>query len=433
MQKLIFQWKKLISTFWFVPSLLILIAVILAIVLLYIDKISDFGNMPFADFLIVKSADSARNILTIISGAMIGVAGTVFSITLVALTLASSQMGPRLIRNFMYDRLNQVVLGSYVSNFIFCLLVLITVNDTNAVVFIPSMSIVFSLVFALANIVLLIIFIHHIAISIQADTVISNISKTFESNISVWFPENDGKKPAHSQQREKQIELLYSGRLDLLAPDNGYLQYIDYESLRQIAEDLEAVIKINVHAGDYLVKNDKLGTIHFNKTVKESEFEKIYNHFITGKTRTSQQDVAYVIHQFVEIAVRALSPGINDPYTATACVDNLSATYSQLLQLNFPSRYRFDDDDNVRLVVQTINFETLLDMGFNPLRQVAENMPSVVIRLIDALTAIYKRAETKEDKRAIEKHAKMILNRAEQHFKEPNDLKDLRERSTEVI
>ncbi|MCF8399055.1 MAG: DUF2254 domain-containing protein, partial [Bacteroidales bacterium] len=121
MKKLLFFWNKLQATFWFVPVLIILFSILLAIGFVYLDQNIAFSQGGLERFFFVHSVDSARSILSTISGAMIGVAGTVFSVTLVALTLASSQLGPRLIKNFMYVRLNQIVLGSYVSTYLYCL------------------------------------------------------------------------------------------------------------------------------------------------------------------------------------------------------------------------------------------------------------------------------------------------------------------------
>ncbi|MEX2396502.1 MAG: DUF2254 family protein, partial [Balneolales bacterium] len=176
MKKVLFFWKELIATFWFLPVIIIGFSVALSIGLLTLDSKVTISQEGWIRFFLVNNSDSARSILSTISGAMIGVAGTVFSVTLVALTLASSQLGPRLIQNFMYIRLNQVVLGSYISTYLYCLLVLNAVSEDNEFTFIPSISILAAILAAITNIILLIVFIHQIAINIQADKVISDIS-----------------------------------------------------------------------------------------------------------------------------------------------------------------------------------------------------------------------------------------------------------------
>jgi len=188
MKKLLFWWSKLKSTFWFVPVLIIAFGIALALWLVYLDSTSAVNPQGGWKYLFPSSPDAAKGILSIIAGAMIGVAGTVFSITLVALTLASSQFGPRLIKNFMYDRINQVVLGTYVSLYIYCLIVLNSVKDTDQFEFVPIISVFFALVMTIANIVLLIIFMNHVANSIQADNIIGKISTHLSVNLKNLFP-----------------------------------------------------------------------------------------------------------------------------------------------------------------------------------------------------------------------------------------------------
>ncbi len=189
MGKLKFIWQELTGSFWFIPMLIILFSIGLASVLIFVDRAVDIRSIGYLNSILTESADSARSVLSTISGAMIGVAGTVFSITLVALTLASSQFGSRLLKNFMHERLNQVVLGTYVSTYVYCLIVLNVVKDNDAQVFIPTLSILVAIMAAIGNIVLLVIFIHSIASSIQADKVISDISISLRQNIERIFSE----------------------------------------------------------------------------------------------------------------------------------------------------------------------------------------------------------------------------------------------------
>lgn len=429
MRKLLFFWSQLKSTFWFVPSFIILFSIALVIGLLNLDGMVNISREGIGRFIFVNSAGSARSILTTIAGAMISVAGTVFSITLVALTLASSQLGSRLIRNFMYDRLNQVVLGSYVSTFICCLIILNTINETDQFVFIPYLTILAAILAAIVNIILLIVFIHHIAISIQADTVIGNISKTMSTNLESLFPGPFGKEIEgyHGETVEK-IRESYPQNQALRAGNNGYIQYIDMEPLLSDATELDLLIELNCGPGDFLVKGTLIGSVNSKKIIEEEYLTKFQSYFTTGDTRTHQQDAEHALHQLVEIASRALSPGINDPYTAMTCIDNLTTLITKLSAIQFPARYRFDEEDQLRIITEEIRFEGMVDVAFNQIRQFSKGSPSVVIRLMEAMAIISKAVEKAAHKKVIEKHAKMILNLAEQSFTEPNDLEDLKER-----
>ncbi len=146
MKKLQYLWEELNTSFWFVPILMLLISIGSAIGFIYFDSQIRFSPEGILKYLLPASVDSARSILSIIAGAMIGVAGTVFSITLVVLTLASSQLGSRLVRNFMYDKLNQVVLGTYVSSFVYCLIILSSLKENESFHFVPAISVLAALV-----------------------------------------------------------------------------------------------------------------------------------------------------------------------------------------------------------------------------------------------------------------------------------------------
>lgn len=187
--KLTYLWEILRTSFWFMPVLIVIIAIGFALGLVYIDSISSYRPSGFMRYIFSGSAESARSILSTIAGAMLTVAGTVFSITLVALTLATSNFGSRLLRNFMHDRINQVVLGIYIATFVFCLLVLQSTTSEPNYSFIPSISVLFAIGLAVTNIFLLIIFIHHISISIQANQVVFTTSKTLTSGLKNLFPE----------------------------------------------------------------------------------------------------------------------------------------------------------------------------------------------------------------------------------------------------
>lgn len=434
MQKIIFFWNELKSTFWFIPVLIIIAAIALALGLVYFDSQAEFNKNGVGRYLLTGSADSARSILTTISSAMIGIAGTVFSITLVVLTLASSQFGPRLIKNFMYHRLNQIVLGSYVSTYIYCLVVLNTIKENEEVVFIPAFSTLVAQGAALVNIILLILFIHNIAISIQADKVISDISESLSRNIKVLFPQKMGNQPAEeNEQNEDAAKSGYKEKQSFTIPGSGYLQYIDGKTLIELTDGINGLLELRFRPGDYLVEGVEVGLIYSNDTIDNKKIKLFQEQFLLGKTRTQQQDAEYSIRQMVEIAVRALSPGVNDPYTAIACIDNLTSAMAYLSDVKFPSRYRTNQDGELRIIAATLTYEGMLDAAFNQIRQFAKGTPSVVIRLMEALITISKFDKRQRYKKAIQKHAHMVLNMAEESFDEQNDLKDLKERSKLIM
>lgn len=434
MKKLLFYWKQLKATFWFLPMLIISFSIFLSVGLVSLDNNINISFEGWMRFFLVNSSDSARSILTTISGAMIGVAGTVFSVTLVALTLASSQFGPRLIKNFMYVKLNQIVLGSYVSTYLYCLLVLNAIKDNDDYTFIPAISIFVAILATVFNIILLIIFIHQIAISIQADRVVSDISNFIENQVENLFPDKIGEYMNEEMFIDTaKIISQYKHSTILKSPKSGYLQNIDNQALLKIVEKHDSLLEIKYKTGDFFVKDLEIGVIHSHELWEENAINQLISQFVIGKTKTSQQDIEFSIHQMVEIAARALSPGVNDPYTAISCVDHLTAVMCYLAEAQFPSKYRYDQSKRLRVIAENLDFEGVLDAAFNQIRQFSTGSTAVIIRLMEAQITILKFTKTKSHKKALIKHAEMILTVGKQTIKEKNDLDDLEERAKKIL
>ena len=421
------------DTFWFIPVLIIILSIFLAVGLVIVDQGVQLSQDGIGKYFFVNSADSARSILSTISGAMIGVAGTVFSVTLVALTLASSQFGPRLIKNFMYVRLNQVVLGSYVATYLYCLFVLNAIKENDSYTFMPIISILVAIIAALVNIILLIIFIHKIATSIQADKVISDISENIHDQIDALYPKEIG-EPLEDEKITivDNIKSKYINSFTIKSQKSGYLQYIDGESLLKLACKFDVLIELNFRPGDHLVKDIEIAKLYSNTDLNEEEVNTICNQFVLGKTKVGDQDVEFSIHQMVEIASRALSPGVNDPYTAMTCIDNLTSSLCLFTKIKFPSKYRVDEKGNLRIIVNITDFEGLMDASFNQIRQFSEGSTAVIIKLMEALITINGFVTKESHKKAVLKHTKMVLNVGKQSIKEPIDYNDLEERSKKI-
>ena len=428
MKKVQFLWEEIKASFWFIPILMLLAATGSAVGFVYLDSQIQYSQEGALKYFFPVSVDSARSILTIIAGAMIGVAGTVFSITLVVLTLASSQLGSRLVRNFMYDKLNQVVLGTYVSSFVYCLIALGFLKESEAFQFVPAVSVFAAIVWAIAGIILLIVFIHHVSMSIQSDKVISDISEAMSKSIKKLFPDDIGHEEVKPAPDLESLKQLYAFKENVLCKNNGYLQSVDGEGLIRIAEKNDSIIILHHRPGDFLVQGMVLCEVHGNQACDDDVHKKIQNDFIIGKVRTPLQDAEFSILQLVEVASRALSPGVNNPYTAIACIDNLTSVMCYLTGVEFPSPYRYDSKDTLRLVADNYSFAGMLNAAFNEIRQYAEGSPSVMIRLLEAMISINSFAKTSNQRIHITQHAEMLMKAAKRTFPEKRDLQDMKKR-----
>ncbi len=427
--RLLYLWDHLQTSFWFLPLIIIFIGIGLSIGLIYIDSSIDYQSVGVFLHFFTGGVDSARIILSTVAAGMLGVAGIVFSITLVALTMATAQFGSRILRNFMHDRINQVVLGTYLGTFTYCLLILRSVKSEHGYEFIPNISVLLAIVFSVFNIILLIIFIHHISVSIQADHVISDVTFHLNKRIKYLFPERkDEVAQKEGKSNYEEIKKKLPVKVSVPVPQSGYLQVIDYPGLLKIAGEKNYLLHIKNKQGDYLPERAVLVELYSSDACDEKDIEVIANAFILGDQRTPTQDAEYAIHQLVEIAARALSPGVNDPYTAITCIDNLTSTMCYMTEANFPPVYYYDPDENLRIIAKPLNFNGVMNAAFNQIRQYGEGNPPVLIRLMEALITINGFAVNKEQKNTVDRHIQMVLHAAENSIKEPGDLKDLKER-----
>jgi uncharacterized membrane protein len=281
---------------------------------------------------------------------------------------------------------------------------------------------------------LLIIFIHQIAVSIQADKVISEISDLIANRVRTLFPEKLGDELKDETFFDEETAFaVYTMKTSIKSTQAGYLQYIDSEALMKIVSENGTLLKLHHRPGSFLVEGEEIAILYAKKEQEEASLKNILEQFIFGKTKTSQQDLEYSIHQMVEIAARALSPGINDPYTAIACIDNLTATLCYLAQAKFPSKYRVDKDDNLRVIADVLDFEGVVDAAFNQIRQFSGGSTAVIIRLMEALITILDIVKMESYKRVVIKHAEMVYRQGKESIIEENDLQDLIKRSDKIL
>lgn len=429
-------WDSLHSSYWFLPTIILVIAIALAFIVLAIDRAGFYGPLEKWGWIYTGGSDGARAVLSAIAGSIITVATTAFSITIVALQLASSNFGPRLLRNFMQDMGNQIVLGTFIGTFAYCLLLLRTIrgDGDDYSRFVPHLSVTVGIVFAFASIGVLIYFIHHASTIIQVSTIIADVSTDLDSAIDRLFPEKLGLSPSKSYSQVAQIPIDFKSQAcQIQANGSGYLQSIDHEKLLQIASQHKLLLHLKYRPGKFVVNGSELVLVYPRTRVNRKLIKQIDDTFILGKERTEQQDIEFPIAQLVEIALRAISPGINDPFTAIRCIDRLSDGLSRLAQREFPSPYRYDDDGNLRVIAEPFTFTGLIDLAFNQLRQYGKSDVAVTIRLLDAIATIANYVHDQQGREVLLHHAEKIWRDSHRAISEQLDLKDIEERYEVVV
>jgi len=422
-------WESIRTSLWFIPALMAVIVSGFAFMLVKIDS-----SLPSAleIFLFTGGPEGARTLLSTIAGSMITIAGVTFSITIVALTLATSQFGPRLLRNFMVDKFNQLVLGAFIATFVYCLLVLKAIQTFEDPVYVPKLAVSFSFILALADLAILIYFFHHVSTAINAEQVIKGVYKELTGTIGRLFNEQDEypipqkgiKGPLPDFQKDS--TLVYSSAC-------GYLRAIDSEGLFRLAVQDNLVIQLKYRPGDYVFTGTPLAAVIPEKEEGSETESKIRNLFLLGSSRSPEQDIEFAIHQLVEIALRALSPGINDPYTAISCINRLGDAICQLNSKKFPSPRRYDKEGHLRLVLDVFTYQGVLDAAFNQIRQSAAGSVAVYIRLLETLEVIAQSIQNKDQYQAVKRHSDMIYRTSKASIKEDEDLKDIDNRFEAIL
>ena len=425
-------WDALHSSYWFLPSVMAVLATILAFTMLMLDRT---GKSIDYWWIYTGGADGARSLLEAVAGSMISVSATAFSITIVALQLAASNFGPRLLRNFMQDTGNQVVLGTFIVTFIYCLLVLRTIHGEGDGYerFVPQLSITVGILLAIISVGVLIYFIHHASTIIQASHVIENVSEELHKAIERLFPEKIG-RALDTEEEVDEIPFDFEEEsYAVRANSTGYLQFIDDEELMQLAQKNNLLLRIEYSPGKYIIQGCNLVMGFPGERLNKKLAKQMNNAFILGAERTEKQDIEFPINQLVEIALRAISPAVNDPFTAIRCIDRLAAGFCHLVQRDFPSPYRYDKNNKLRIIVQLISFEELASCAFNQIRQYGNSDAAVTMRLLEAITRISSYTDNHEYQKVLRRHADMILQDSRDGLSQEQDFKNVQKRYQTVI
>jgi uncharacterized membrane protein len=418
-------WDSLHSSYWFVPALMALGAVALAFGFLNLDRVLQSGWIDRLSWIYTGGPEGARALLSTVAGSMITVTGTIFSITIIALQLASSNFGPRLLRNFMQDTGNQVVLGTFVATFIYCLVVLRTIRGEDNELFIPKLSVTFGLLLAVVSIGVLIYFFHHASTVIQVSHVIQQVSHDLNKAIDRLFPEPVGQSLPQFQPIGE-IPLNFDAEsAPVPSTHTGYLQLIDEKQLLKLATQHNLLIRLSVRPGQFVVEGGEIVRSWPAKSVNPALVEQLNHTFIFGGERTEQQDVEFPINQLVEIGIRAISPAVNDPFTALRCIDYLTAGLCRLAEREFPSPYRYDKEKVLRVIAYSYRFSDLVDAAFNQIRQYGKSDVAVILRLLGAIATIADRTQGEPDRSTLLRHAIMIKRASLEVVTEACDATDI--------
>ncbi len=409
--RLLTIWDAVRSSLWALPLAMVAAACASAFIVLNIDI--SVGSDP-AWYLYSGGAKETPQFLSNLVSSMITMATLAISITMVVLTLAAQQLGPRLIRSFMADRRTQICLGLFASTVVYLLLVLRSAYGQHEAV--ANLAVTLGTALVLLSVATLLYFVHHLARSIIADNVIARIGTQLDGDIERLLPGERDNEPDSPAEAAKGAPVA----LDC----GGYIQAIDYDFIVRAAADANAAIAFDVRAGQHVVPGVVAGQIEPKKSATDELCRVVRAAVLVGAERTAVQDLEFSIHQLVEIALRALSPGVNDPYTANAVIDRLTRSIRKIMDRGTQKQVWKDDDGKTRVVASVSTFEGVVDAAFNQIRQQASGMPAVLIRLADDIGQLLLQADERH-RPALEKHLRLVASAGRHTITAKDDLADL--------
>ncbi len=391
-------WTDLRSTFWFVPAVIVCVAVTLAFALIETDQMIAQDVTNSWPRLFGAGAAGSRGMLSSIAGSMITVAGVIFSITIVSLSLASSQYSSRVLRNFMRDRTNQTVLGVFVGIFAYCLVVLRTIRGGDEGAFVPALSVLIAVALAFVGIAFLIFFIDHIGSSIQASQIIATVASETLKAVDHLFPKNRGEPADEAEGATAMAQQPFRGVIP--ARHTGYVQRVDVGALMAFARARQTIVRMECRIGEFVIEDTPLASVSEARDADPDAVRQINAAYTIDRQRTVDQDAAYGIRQLVDVALKGLSPGINDTTTAIMCVDYLTAILARLANRQLEASGR-GEAGVLQVIVCRPTYADFVAEAFDQIRQSADGNVAVMGRLIHSFETLSRLTTDAERRRVL--------------------------------
>lgn len=396
-------WVQVHSSLWFVPAFLITGMMLLALGLLEADQhVGDTLRRGWPRLFAIE-AEGARSMLSTIAGSMATIAGVTFSITMVALTLASAQYTSRVLRNFMRDRVNQSVLGIFVGIFLYCLLVLRAIREQQEA-FVPACAILGALLLSVVAGGALIYFIHHISSTIQASDMAQAITRETLHMVDKYFPDQAaGDRPGAAIA---QLETLSWHPVP--TRQWGTIQTVTEERLAAWACAHDAIVRLEHKPGDFLGIDERLLSVAMDHAPDEDTIVELNGAFGIDAFRTLDQDPAFGIRQLVDMALKALSPGINDSTTAVVCLEHIGVILVHCARRDLRPRHRYDARGALRVLSLGLDFPQLVSLAFRQVAESAQGNTEVMLRVLDVLHKTGIACGSAAQRQAVQEQAEVV-------------------------
>jgi uncharacterized membrane protein len=370
------------SSLWFRPGLWMLVYAAVGMLLVWGEARLGLAGVDLTQYEVLRTdASGARTMLGAIATAMLTVTSLVFSLMMLAVVQTANAYSPRLLRRYISDPANQHVLGILIGTFVYSMVVLRAVsgNSASAPVIATNMALLLSLVATVA----LVHFLNHVPQSIKVSSIISLILSQTQKVIERGFPRDVG----HPWEGEGKPVFPESQPRQLCAHDSGYVQYLADEKLLRTAYDADLVIRMHWRMGDYILAGTAIASVWGE--LDEKLEGTIRRACILGVERTLPQDAGFGLQQLTDIALRALSPGVNDPSTAATSIDAVTFLLGKALDRELPSPYRCDEEGDLRLVLPRASFSELIEDSYLRILQYGGQDVAIMRQLLRACEQLH--------------------------------------------
>lgn len=422
MSRILVWWDVLRVALWPIPLSMSLAAIILYAAGLMVDA-TGIDELTLKKWRIYSgSGDDARNLLATLLGSIITMSSVVFSITIVALSLAANQFGSRLIRTHLTDVRTKLALGLFAMTIVYIILAMRSVEQEMPPSEVPHVTVSLGVLLALACVLVLLFFLHFIARSVVADEVIRRATAELEATIED-LPDLE---PGAQQQSEAQLPADFDARCTVMrSPKEGYIEAIAYEDLATAASKHDVIVRLDLRPGAFICKDGWLAAVYPAETLTPRVEEDLCAQILIGERRTPTQDIEFSLRHLVDIALRALSPGINDANTALVVIEHLSAAMAHLMGKKLSVAVCRDDAGVVRVMGKADRHGGILDAALHQIRRAASTHPAVIMEMLRALGRIAENVRLPEQREALLRHCRLALDAGLRDQPEPADQADM--------
>lgn len=402
-------WDNLRVSFWFAPAIMAMIAAPLAWLLYGLDRRVPDELIQSSRLVISGSPDQMRTMLIAIAGTVLATAGVVFTLLTLPLSTVAAQYGSRLLRVFLRDRTTQIVLAMFVGTFVYCIAGALSILPAEIESGGAQITATVGLVLMIATFGTLILLVQHISTMLQAPNIAAAAGREFLNVVGVENSDEsrEEKNPVQAD-RMAQIAMTEGEAYRVRAMEVGYIQTLDPDILLTLAREIDVVIRLVAKPGDYVWDGKLVAQVWPGSQFNERLERQLQRAVRIGNQRTPTQDVECAVNQLVEMAVRAMSPAINDPFTAMTCLDHIGNGLGLFAKQGPENRNTYDPGGRLRLVFEPLSFDKLLGAAFDMLRHASCDNASVLLHMLDVIGACGQQISAPESRRLLLHHVGLI-------------------------